>query len=301
MFELKPNIPGLPFKGAPLTTNSLGFRGPEPEPGPGGPDTVTIVGLGDSIMFGYGVPDGKDYLSLLGVMLNHRYPAKKWRCINTAVPAYNTVQEVETLRVKGLAFEPDLVILGLVTNDLGMPPYMRFEEDVFDWSRSFLWERCVRGTRWAAQRNGIVLEEGLDPRLVAHGGFKHVSEIPARHRPVVGWDNVVQALDDLDALAAEHDFTVVSFTTTEDDLVVRMVGRARAHGWPHISLFPEIQAYLAERHGGSFSMEDPSVYMASKLAESPADGHPSMLQHLMAANKLLQELEANGVIARLRK
>ncbi|MHC5210487.1 MAG: SGNH/GDSL hydrolase family protein [Planctomycetota bacterium] len=300
IFELKPDIPGLPFKGAPFTTNSYGFRAPEMDPEPG-PDTVTIVGLGDSVMFGYGVPDGQDYLSRLEVMLNKRHPEKTWRCINTAVPAYNTVQEVETLKTKALAFQPDLVILGLVTNDLGLPPYFRFEEDVFDLSRSFLWERCLRGTRWAARRNGFKLETGRDTRLSAHGGFTSMDEVPPRHRSVVGWDNFVLALDELQALSEEHGFTVVSFTNTEDDVVVRMIGRAKAQGWLHVSLFPEIQAYLEKHHGGTFSAEDPSTYLASKLAVAPVDGHPSALQHLMAANKLLEELESNGVIARLKR
>ena len=35
--------------------------------------------------------------------------------INLAVGGYNTVQQVATLRTVGLAFRPDVVILGLVT------------------------------------------------------------------------------------------------------------------------------------------------------------------------------------------
>jgi hypothetical protein len=298
IFELKPDIPGLPFKGAPFTTNSLGFRGPEIAPEPG-PDTVTIVGLGDSMMFGYGVPDGTDYLSVLEVLLNRRYPTKTWRCINTAVPAYNTVQEVETLRTKALAFRPDLVILGIVSNDLGLPPYFRLEDDVLDSSRSFLWERCVRGTRWAVQRGGFKQQEGLDPRLGTHGNYKSADEIPPRFRPVVGWESFVQALTDLKALSEEHGFTVVSFTTTEDEVVERMVAKAREQGWLHVSLFPEIQAYLTKHHGGTFSAKDPSVYLNSRLSLSPADGHPSVFQHAMAAQRLLQDLETAGVIAQL--
>ena len=50
-YELRPNLRAVPFKWASLSSNSRGFRSPEL----GSlqrTDTITIVGIGDSIMFG---------------------------------------------------------------------------------------------------------------------------------------------------------------------------------------------------------------------------------------------------------
>jgi hypothetical protein len=298
VFELKPGMRDVPFKGAPLSTNRFGFRGPD-VPVEEGPDTVTIVGLGDSVMFGYGVADGMDYLSILERLLRQRHPGKDWRCINTAVPAYNTVMEVHTLRTKALRFGPDLVILGLVVNDLGLPPYMRVVDDVFDPARSFLYERFARGVHRAF---GSDPSPDRDPRLLAHDGFEDESRIPERYRPLVGWEPFVGALHELDALSKQHGFEVVSFTNTEGQLVQQMQEEVARLGWLQVRLMPEIQQYLAEHHGGYFSMGEPEVYLASELAVSPGvDGHPSVLQHWMAAEKLFRELERAGVIERLMR
>ncbi len=298
IFELKRGMRDAPFKGAPFSTNSHGFRGPEMEVAEG-PDTVTIVGLGDSVMFGYGVTDDRPYLTVLERQLNHKYPQKRWRCINTAVPAYNTVIEVETLRWRALPFGPDLVILGLVSNDLTLPPYVRAEVDVFDTSRSFLLEQLLEGTRWATDRNGFDLREGRDSRLVFHPGLDEAQKTPGKYQDMTGWEPFRAALRDLQDMASEHGFRVVTFTNTEDDNTARMVKVAAEHGWPHVALLPEIQRYLRFHGGGSWSAEHPEAYLASKLALAPDDGHPSPLQHQMAALKLLGELERLGIIADL--
>jgi len=298
IFELKRGMRDVPFKGAPFSTNSHGFRGPEVEVAEG-PDTVTIVGLGDSVMFGYGVADERPYLAVLERHLNHKYPQKRWRCINTAAPAYNTVMEVETLRSRALAFGPDLVILGLVSNDLVLPPYMRAEVDVFDPGRSFLFERLLAGTRWADDRNGFDLREGRDARLVFRSGLDEAPETPERYKNMTGWEPFRAALGDLQSMAAEHGFRVVTFTNTEDDTTERMTRLAAEHHWPHVTLLPEIQRYLREHGGGEWSPERPEAYLASKLAVAPDDGHPSPMQHQLAAAKLLNELERQGLIAEL--
>ena len=93
-----------------MVTNSWGFRGPElSETAADG--EITILGIGASNMFGDGVGNEDLYTGHLEVLLNERYPARKWRVINTAVPSYNVVMKVETLKEKGLRFDPDFVLL----------------------------------------------------------------------------------------------------------------------------------------------------------------------------------------------
>ncbi len=297
VFELKPNLKAVPFTGAPLTTNSHGFRGPEisreEEPG-----TITIVGLGDSIMFGYGVGDGKNYLSQFEAMLNERYPQKRWRVINTGVPAYNTVMEVETLRTKGLPFGPDLVILNLVPNDLVLPQYVRQVDDVLDLGRSFLAERVAALLGADTNRTGVDRRAGRDPRLAHHKTQDHAN-LPEQYKALVGFEAFTAALAELKALAAEHDFPVITLSTIEDQHFGRLLEAAAQQGFSHVNLLPEIQQYMWKHHNKPFSAEQPEAYMNSKLVVSPTDGHPSLLQHWMIAAKLLATLEQQGVIDRL--
>ena len=75
---------------------------------------------------------------MMGEALARHYPERTWRCINTSAPSYNVVTKVETLKEKGLRFEPDLVVLEIALNNLDLPNYIRVEEDPYDLSRSFL-------------------------------------------------------------------------------------------------------------------------------------------------------------------
>lgn len=276
VFELKPNLRAVRFKGAPTSTNSHGFRYREVAPDEG-PDTITIVGIGDSMMFGWGVADGLDYLSLLERALQAKYPAKTWRVINLSVPAYNTVMEVETFATAGLQFDPDLVILHLLPNDLVLPEYVLRSDG--------------GGATDAAHPE-------RDQRL------QPVAEVDPQDeafRDLVGWLPFEQALDRLRDLSAAHDFPVVLFTSAEDELTLRMIAEAVERGCLPVSLVPEIEAHLLAKYKAHFSMQSPQAYLQSDLVYAKGDSHPSILQHQMSANKLLQQLEADGVIARIMR
>jgi len=188
------------------------------------------------------------------------------------------------------------VILGMVPNDLVLPPYVRVVDDVFALDRSFLYERLV-----AAWQRGREPADGTgrDSRLLPTAGLPDSRQIPERYRALAGFEAFQRALDELDAMSREHGFTVVTFSNTEDDTARRMIHAAARRGWLHVPLLPEIQAYLARHGGGAFSAEDPSAYLNSALALSPDDGHPSALQNVMAAEKLLAELERSGIITQL--
>jgi hypothetical protein len=215
--------------------------------------------------------------------------------INLAVPAYNTVMEVETLRVKGLQFKPDLVILSLVPNDLVLPPYMRVVQDVFALDRSFFisW---VRERLQASDAQPDLHQPGRDPELELSANVDRKSEAFV---DLAGWIPFVHALERLRDLSKEQGFPVVTFSTVEDKTTDGMIRMATERGCTHVRLLPEIQAYLAERGIAPFSAEDPDGYLHSDLVISPDDGHPSAKQNWMAAEKLLAQLESSGFVARM--
>jgi len=94
VYELKPNVRGR-FMGQPLLINPQGLRDYEytrrKEPG-----TFRIVGVGDSSLFGWGVPMEDGGLKVLERRLNEKSRARKFEIVNFAVPGYNTAMESET-------------------------------------------------------------------------------------------------------------------------------------------------------------------------------------------------------------
>lgn len=102
--------------------NSVGWRDTEytREKASG---TYRVLGLGDSYTFGQGVRHDELCITLLEGLLRERYAHLNIETINAGMSAYNTVNERDLLRKKGLSFNPDLVIVHFVPNDL--------EDDVF--------------------------------------------------------------------------------------------------------------------------------------------------------------------------
>ena len=95
--------------------NEAGYRGPlYPEEKPD--SVLRVVAVGNSTAFGLGVEDAATYLRRLESLLSAT-SGRPVQVVNLAVPGYNTEQELEMLRVRGLRFRPDLVILGYDHND----------------------------------------------------------------------------------------------------------------------------------------------------------------------------------------
>jgi lysophospholipase L1-like esterase len=118
-YRNKPGFHGYAHGFLPVDTNSMGYRGPDvtlEKPG----DTFRILGLGDSVMWGVGVPDDATYLRQLeGLMNKQRGPGRDehTQVINTAVVGYSLYQELLTLQRDGVALKPNLVLVGFVPND----------------------------------------------------------------------------------------------------------------------------------------------------------------------------------------
>lgn len=202
-YEFVPGRAGE-FEGAAVSINTLGLRGPETtveKP----PKTFRIAGLGDSILFGWGVPEEATWLRQLEARLNATATAGwRYEALNFGAPGYNTRMEAECLRLKAMAFAPDLVVVHFCGNDLQPPFFLRERPNYASLGRSFLWERLV------------VAASGLSPRLArARGGERmefvvrgpafeeplpNPERYPAKYRPLVGVESFREGLD---VIAAE--------------------------------------------------------------------------------------------------
>jgi Flp pilus assembly protein TadD/lysophospholipase L1-like esterase len=78
------------------------------------PDGVRrVLLLGDSVVEGYGLRESET----ISRRLEDLYPDESTEVLNFGVSAYCTRAEVELLEVKGLRFDPDVVVLVFVEND----------------------------------------------------------------------------------------------------------------------------------------------------------------------------------------
>jgi len=105
-----------------------------------------IVVLGDSLTFGWGVEQDATFAALLERMLDSRRPTE---VINFGTGNYNTSQEVALFLDKGLAYQPDEVVVFYFINDAEPTPaksrwwwLARSRAATFYWSRAkALWAR----------------------------------------------------------------------------------------------------------------------------------------------------------------
>ncbi|MDD5431707.1 MAG: SGNH/GDSL hydrolase family protein [Candidatus Omnitrophica bacterium] len=145
-YELVPDT-----KSGHISINSEGFRGPEysvvkPK------NTFRILMLGDSETFSYLLPYSDSLAAQLEKLLNQKTKSKRYEVLNFGVEGYNTLQELEMLKNKGLKFDPDLIILNYVLNDP--------EPGEFFFDKSFLMRHSalVRWFSFRFKKNAIKKE-----------------------------------------------------------------------------------------------------------------------------------------------
>lgn len=115
-YEATPNARGYGWETT-VAINSHGFRGREYAKSKA-PGTYRIVVLGDSIAFGNRLAQDETYPAVLEAL--YQQDGRAVEVLNLGLGGYDTLQEVATLADIGLAFEPDLVILGYCINDIGI-------------------------------------------------------------------------------------------------------------------------------------------------------------------------------------
>lgn len=297
IYELKPLL-DVYFVGAPTQTNSLGFRDNdhEYEKREG---VVRIVGLGDSVMFGQGVPQNKDYLSVLETYLNDNCSEGSgliWEVINMAVPGYNTVMEVETLKDKGLAYKPDVVILGYVGNDINLPNFIRNTRNYWGLSHSFAIEyikdRLKNGPKSFKDINSLKKNMDIpDPFVYMYGKVSQSDQyIPQEYRKMTGKDAVISKLHELRSLSIGNGFKVVlllvSFTKTNNFIFIEE--EARKLGFEIVTTYEDFEPIIKEHNI--------SKILGSKLAVSIVDNHPSAYSQKIIGSRLFKHLKPYGCL-----
>jgi hypothetical protein len=145
-YELKPGA-----KYEQIVVNDQGYRGPSRSPQKPA-NTFRILMLGDSETLSLLLPEKDSLAGQLETLLNKKSSGPHYEVLNFGVEGYNTFSELEQLKVKGLKYNSDLIILNYCLNDPDPAEY--YFSDTF-WMRH---SALVRWFSWRIKKNEVKKE-----------------------------------------------------------------------------------------------------------------------------------------------
>ncbi len=278
VYELKPNL-SVTFQNKPVVTNSLGMREVEvsKEKKPG---TSRIIGLGDSIMFGWGVEKEETYLSVLAKELSKKEPTES---LNFAVPGYNTAMEAALFQHRALEFAPDVLIIQFVNNDFDVPAFMMSQENPWDFSKSMLLSFI---------KSRVANSPGSSSALktVQSMGNKHntkAQKVLAEYRWMTGEAGATKAFRKIRELAPKT--RIIILTGSKTPVQERMLKRlSKELNFELVQVGPVVDRYIQEN-----KLENTKEARKKLLTVAPNDRHPNALGHRLIAQALLEVLAQN--------
>jgi hypothetical protein len=303
VYELRPNVRGR-FMGQPVAINSQGLHDHEysrrKEAG-----TFRIVGVGDSSLFGWGVPFEDSGLKVLERRLNQASTTQRFEVINFAVPGYNTAMEADTFVQRCLEYAPDLVLLSFNTNDYDVPEFMRLPRVLATLRTSYLVDWAYSVYQGVSGGTGeqpppfAFRNRTIGPREAAR--LDEDPALPEEYRYMVGARGVVRALERLAGAAREHGIPLVVFDAKaypglhatyvrdewRDGQRELLERESRRLGFHFLNTYPDFMAYL-NRH--------PNADAQTVFAVSENDAHPNTLAHSINAEAIFNYLVARQLV-----
>jgi GDSL-like Lipase/Acylhydrolase family len=242
------------------------------------PGVRRVVSLGDSFAWGASVEFEDAYPQRLerGLRRRRREP---WQVVNLPLPGMNTVDEAAQLESEGMAYGPDVVLLGFVLND-SEDENAAEARRVAEWAEpkekprrlldhSALY-RLVSTRLWATAENR---------RRISGYKSMYADDAP-------GWIAARAALRRMGGLCRERGvpFVVVIFP---------LFGNPLDDRYP----FPEIQAKVAQAaaEAGAKVVDLLPAYRGLRwellVVNGADDEHPNEIAHRIAANVILHALD----------
>lgn len=117
-WSFKPNTYDESYVGVPVRINNLGMRGPDTtlsKP----PGVFRILGVGDSITFGYGVAYQDTFLQVLERRLNSEAGGRtRYEVLNAGIPATGLDYYTHLIESSAPQLQPDLIVVCMALNDI---------------------------------------------------------------------------------------------------------------------------------------------------------------------------------------
>ena len=242
------------------------------------PGTHRVLSLGDSFAWGASVEFEDAYPQRLERALTRRR-REAWQVVNLALPGMNTVDEEGQLRTEGLAYSPDVVLLGFVLND-SEDEQAAEARRVADWTEarsrppgllghSALF-RMIKTRLWATAENR---------RRITGYKSMYADDAP-------GWIASRRALKQMGVLCRERGLPFVV-------AIFPLFGNPLDERYP----FPEIHTKVAQAaaEAGAKVVDLLPAYRGLRwdilVVDGVDDEHPNEIAHRIAANVLLHAFD----------
>jgi lysophospholipase L1-like esterase len=277
VYELKPELDCV-FKGVRVRTNSHGMRNVEC-PRDKAEGVLRIAGLGDSVMFGWGVAEEETFLRLLEHRLTHAgFGGQEIEVLNFAVPGYNTAMEVTALREKALDFSPDVVVLHFVNNDFDLPRFMIEGPDVWSLRRSWTVDLIRDGWR-SLRASG---EQWHEPRELEILSPARRDRVRQRYAHLAGPEAFEAAMVSLEKMTRARSIAVVFVTMqTDGEPYAAAYRAAQRHGFHVVTVASYFTDYVRDHQ-----VQPNREGWADTFWLSRRDPHPNQLGHRLFADAI---------------
>ncbi|MHC4532471.1 MAG: tetratricopeptide repeat protein [Planctomycetota bacterium] len=242
------------------------------------PDGVRrVLLLGDSVVEGYGLSESET----ISRQLEDLYPDGSTEVLNFGVSAYCTRAEIELLEVKGLRFDPDVVVLVFVEND-----FDNFNREAFPLGQTIDRPAVVK----ALFRKSHLFRLASVRLNLFHFGAE---ADPVRwNQHAIGDNNVAEGLKRFRELAERHGFQplVAIWPRFSDDRIA------------DVCFMPQGSKQLVVEHLAAM-YDIPSVRLSEffqrHYADSPSKVNPRL--HYSAGDELHPSPEGSRVAAKALK
>lgn len=275
------HVPGAERVGPPqIKINEAGFRDhdyPLEKP----PGVKRIVVLGDSEVFSEHLQLNETLPKQLELMLNEGQGRARVEVLNLAVIGYTTPQETALLKTRGLAYDPDLVLLYYVLNDPDSGEYYTRKNFFI---KNFLTARYVT---YKMNKAKIIQDRkrlGIDS-LEAHYEYLHTG---------IPWQGAQASLYEMADLCQARGIPLAIVINTELSDGVENFAEGYPFWKPHAQLLSLTHPNLTVLDPiGVFQEQGKSV---SAWRTSPGDSHKNAEAHALVARYVSETLETLGVL-----
>jgi GDSL-like Lipase/Acylhydrolase family len=263
-------------------TNSRGYRDLEravAKP----PGVKRLLSLGDSFAWGASVEFDDTYAQRVSRALARRRSGERWEVIQLAQPGMNTVEQASQLVEEGMAYGPDVVVLGFVLNDSE-------DENAAEERRARDWvlEKRERKSRSRKLLNQSVLYRLVAGRIEATvENRRRLSAYRSQFAPdYPGWIASQKSLRLMGSACREKGIPFVV-------MIFPLFGQPLDESYP----FTEIHALIARAAGeaGARVVDLLPLYRGLRwdvlVVDGADDEHPNEIGHRIAAGALVRALD----------
>jgi len=264
--------------------NSAGWRDQERQlEKPEG--TFRILGLGDSYLFGQGIAQEDICLSKLEGMLQDQEDDRRIESINTGISGFNTGNQRDLLIRRGLEYDPDLVIVFFVLNDVEANANQENTRVEFFREYTALYQEPDTLSNYSH-----LWSWGRQKILQRTRGNSYIREcVESFSENSEKWSRCRQALSDIRQTCAERK---IGLLVAIFPFFVDLDGE-----YPFQSIHDTVQSYCQQAGIDVLDLRDAyREHPGPDLWVHPTDQHPNEEAHQIAATAIADHLQAGSLL-----